>query len=302
MTIAPGSLVHLQISFSRIFIVIAAAVSICQASCAETPRELPAAAAKVSGLTLPNLEVLRDKNQLYFVLPDGKPLPTSILLPRLANVVQSIHWISEDDATMQIKPEPTEWSIELSQPPHASKRIVVAELDAPVELFHKNILVRPDENSGVILLPAKYAATLGNKLRFEPQPHKNTVGYWSDEHDTVEWSFQCSESGIYEIDILQGCGKGHGGSKVTLQVVDQSLDFVVEETGHFQNFIWRTLGSVSLQNGNPDETLLLKLTPQSKPGGAVMDVREVRLCPTGSRRTFEPELAEPKSLPKRTKN
>jgi len=302
MTIAPGSLVHLKIPLPRVFIVIAAGVSICQASCAETPKELPATASTVSGLTLPNLEVFRDKNQLYFVLPEGKPLPISIPLPRLANVVKSIHWISEDKATMQVKPEPTEWAIELSQPPPASKWIVVAELDAPVELFHKDLLVRPDKDSGVILLPAKYAATLGSKLRFEPQPHKNTVGYWSDEHDTAEWSFQYSEAGIYEIDILQGCGKGHGGSKVTLQVSDQSLDFVVEETGHFQNFIWRTLGSVSLQNSNPDRPSWLKLIPQSKPGGAVMDVRAVRLCPTGSRRTFEPELVEPKSLPTHLKN
>lgn len=259
--------------------------------------ELPATAKTVPGLVLPDLEIRQDKNRLFFVLPEGKPLPTRITLPRLANVVKSVHWIAEDNATMQVKSEPTEWTIDVSNRPENTAAVIVAELDAPIELFNKTVIAKPEKESGIILLPAKYAATNGSKLRFEPQPHKNTVGYWSDAHDTAEWSFQCTTAGEYEIDILQGCGKGHGGSKVTLQVADQSLDFVVEETGHFQNFIWRTLGTVTLKVGDADESISLKLTPQSKPGGAVMDVRAIRLCPKGSQRTFEPELADAKLLP-----
>ena len=259
--------------------------------------ELPATAKTVAGLALPNLEIRQDKNRLFFVLPEGKPLLAKITLPRLANVVKSVHWIAEDNPTMQVTSEPTEWTIDVSQCPDKTAAIIVVELDAPLELFNKTITAQPDKDSGIILLPAKYAATLGSKLRFEPQPHKNTVGYWSDEHDTAEWTFQSTAAGDYEIDILQGCGKGHGGSQVTLHVADQSLDFVVEETGHFQNFIWRTLGRVTLNAAAPKNTMSLKLIPQSKPGGAVMDVRAIRLCPKGSQRTFEPELADAKSLP-----
>lgn len=260
--------------------------------------ELPVTAKTVEGLALPDLEIRQDKNRLFFVLPEGKPVPAKITLPRLANVVKSVHWIAEDNATMQVKSEPAEWTIDVSQPPDRTPTVIVAELDAPIELFNKNVIARPEKDSGIILLPAKYAATQGSKLRFEPQPHKNTVGYWSDEHDTAEWTFQCTAAGDYEIDILQGCGKGHGGSRVTLHVAGQSLDFVVQETGHFQNFIWRTLGNVTLKAGNAGgETMSLKLTPQSKPGGAVMDVRAIRLCPKGSQRTFEPELADAKLFP-----
>lgn len=259
--------------------------------------ELPATATKVEGLTLPDLDIRQNKDRLFFVVPEGKPIPAKITLPRLANVVRSVHWISEDKATMQVHSEPAEWTIDVSTRPENTAAVIVAELDAPLELFHPTVVARPEKDSGIILLPAKYAATHGSKLRFEPQPHKNTIGYWSDEHDTVEWTFQNAAAGDYEIDILQGCGKGHGGSKVTLLVADQPLDFVVEETGHFQNFIWRTLGTVTLEAGDAKEAMSLKLTPQSKPGGAVMDVRAIRLCPTGSKRTFEPELADAKLLP-----
>ena len=208
--------------------------------------ELPATAKAVEGLELPNLEIRQDKDRVYVVLPEGKPLPAKLTLPRLANVVRSVHWIAEDNATMQVGSEPTEWTIEVSQRPNNTPAVIVVELDAPLELFNKTVIARPEKDTGIILLPAKYASTQGSKLRVEPQPHENTVGYWSDENDTAEWTFHVAAAGEYEIDILPGCGKGHGGSKVTLQVADQSLVFVVEETGHFQNCIWRTPGSVTL--------------------------------------------------------
>ena len=262
-----------------------------------TAEDLPSTAKAVDGLSLSDVQVRQDENRLYFVVPPGKTAPARIDLPRLGNVVRSIRWFGEDKATMQLKSEPTEWSIDVTPQPANSAAVIIAELDAPVELFHKTITAHPDKTSGIILLPAKYASTHGEKLRFEPQPHKNTVGYWANQKDFAEWTFACDKAGEYEVDILQGCGKGHGGSQVKLQVADQSLDFVVEETGHFQNFIWRTLGSIKLAASDATEPTRLTLAPQTKPGGAVMDVRAIRLCPKGSTRTFESELADPKSLP-----
>ena len=279
----------------------AAAPDCGRASSALIPDDPPATAVRVVGLDVPDLQILRDQNRLYFMMPDRKPWPSTIKLPRIANVVRSIRWITETKPTMQVKPEPTEWSIVLSPAPNAEKQIIVVELNGPVEIFSEDTIIEPDEDSKVVLLPARNAVTRGTNLRFEPQPHKNTVGYWSDIHDTAEWSFRPVEAGTYEIDILQGCGKGHGGSKVNVQVADQSLDFVVEETGHFQNFVWRTLGSVELNEIDPGKSISLKLTPLTKPGGAVMDVRAIRLCPAGIRRAFTSELAEPESLPQKFK-
>ena len=259
--------------------------------------DLPATARAVDGLMLSELDVQQNENRLYLVMPSGKPAPAKITLPRLGNVVKNIRWIGENKPTMQVKSEPTEWTIDISPQPANSAAVVVVELDAPVQLFNKTITARPDKTSGIILLPAKYGSTHGEKLRFEPQPNKNTVGYWANEKDFAEWTFQCDKAGEYEIDILQGCGKGHGGSQVKLQVGDESLEFVVEETGHFQNFIWRTLGSIKLAANDAKGPTTLSLTPQTKPGGAVMDVRAIRLCPKGSTRAFESELADPKSLP-----
>ncbi|MDA1229303.1 MAG: hypothetical protein O2856_00885 [Planctomycetota bacterium] len=297
MTITTKAPIRSGIFESLRMLAIVAVAGSCCAGVVAVAEELPATAKTVEGLTLPDLQLRYDQNRLYFIVPKGKSTPGKITLPRLGNVVKSIRWIGDVKATMQVKSEPTEWTIDVSPQPANSSAVIVAELDAPVELFETTITARPDSESGIILLPAKFAATHGEKLRFEPQPHKNTVGYWANEKDTAEWTFHCDQSGEYEIDILQGCGKGHGGSQVKLQIADQSLDLVVEETGHFQNFIWRTLGSVQLVAGDGKESTSLTLTPQTKPGGAIMDVRAIRLCPKGSTRTFEAELADPNSLP-----
>jgi hypothetical protein len=45
--------------------------------------------------------------------------------------------------------------------------------------------------------------------------------------------------------------------------------------------------------------MTLKLVPRSKPGGAVMDVRAVRLSLPGTQRSFESELAAPDALLKK---
>ena len=129
---------------------------------------------------------------------------------------------------------------------------------------------------GRITLAAHDAVTHGENLRYEPQPHKNTVGYWSRQEDWCEWHLAVPKAGRYTVEILQGCGKGHGGSEVALVVGVQEIVFTVEETGHFQNFKNRTLGTIELAAGD-DQTLALR--PRTKAAGAVMDVRQVRLIP-----------------------
>lgn len=138
---------------------------------------------------------------------------------------------------------------------------------------------------GSVLLHSRSAAVHGSVLRYEPMPFKNTLGWWGRAEDWPSWSFTLTQGGAFEIELLQGCGWGHGGSDVNVEIGDVKVPFVVEETGHFQNFIPRRLGRVTLSAGN--HTLALK--PQRKQGGAVMDVRQVRLVPTTNR----PEIAAP---------
>ena len=129
---------------------------------------------------------------------------------------------------------------------------------------------------GAITLHASDATIHGTKLQYERFPHKNTVGYWVNESDWVYWDFSANRPGKFAIEILQGCGRGHGGSDVEIVLGDQVVPFQVEETGHFQNFVPRYVGQLNL--GRPD-TYRLAVKPVKKAAGAVMDLRRIRLIP-----------------------
>ena len=126
---------------------------------------------------------------------------------------------------------------------------------------------------GDIRLHARDAIVHGEKLRYEPEPHKNTLGYWVRAEEWAEWKFDVPKSGAYEVEILQGCQGG--GSEVAVEVAGRNMLFTVENTGHFQSFISRTLGVVELTAG--PQTLALK--PRTRNGAAIMDCRRVVLRP-----------------------
>jgi arylsulfatase A len=128
---------------------------------------------------------------------------------------------------------------------------------------------------GTILLPASTAIVHGKNLRYETPTFKNTLGFWTLPDDWAEWTFEVSAAGPYELDVLQGCGKGSGGAVVEFNVAGKTFTHTVQETGHFQHFIRLSLGTLDLPAGK--HTLTVK--PKSKPGPAVMDLREVRLVP-----------------------
>ncbi len=72
---------------------------------------------------------------------------------------------------------------------------------------------------GSFTLPAHHARVFGEKLQFEPLPHKNTVGYWVNPADYARWRFSGATAESYRVLVYQGCGGGQGGSTVSLSAV-----------------------------------------------------------------------------------
>jgi arylsulfatase A len=134
------------------------------------------------------------------------------------------------------------------------------------------VVVKQAED-GNILLHSRDVTIHGTTVRYEPQPNKNTVGYWTKQEDWVSWDFEVAKGGKFKMVPLQGCGKGSGGAEVAFEVGGQVLKMIVEDTGGFQNFKEREIGVVELKPGK--YTLTVK--PLSKPGKAVMDLRQVEL-------------------------
>lgn len=132
--------------------------------------------------------------------------------------------------------------------------------------------------TGDIRLHAQDAHVHGRTLRYEAQPNKNVLGFWTNADDWADWDFEVKTAGTYEVEIQQGCGKGNGGAEVDVDIDDHTLTFTVQDTGHFQNMIQRPIGEVKLTTGKH----VLAVKPRTKPGVAVMDLRRIvlRLAPS----------------------
>jgi hypothetical protein len=126
---------------------------------------------------------------------------------------------------------------------------------------------------GDIRLHAVDARVQGERLRYESEPRKRTLGYWTSTNDSAAWPCQVKKAGRFEVELLYGCGSGSGGAEVVVEIGGEKVGWVVQETGHFQQFVARTIGEVNLDAG--PQTLRISAT--KKPGAAVMDLRRVVL-------------------------
>ncbi len=208
-----------------------------------------------------------------------------VVIPRLAAPVRGAGWLKDDaqqqSAKVDIRPETTTWKIAFEDAA-AVGDVLRLELDGSVRLLDELKAIE-SQADGSFFLPASSARTLGEKLRYEPQPFKNTVGYWTDASDRAEWQLELKRPGKFNVEILQGCGAGQGGSRGNLTVSgvdaaeassDASLEFEVEETGHFQNFRWRHLGEISLKSAG---TLRVQVSAVNIRRAALMDIRAIHL-------------------------
>ncbi len=131
-----------------------------------------------------------------------------------------------------------------------------------------------DGGAGAVILHAKDAKVHGSKLRYESPPNKDTLGFWVQKDDWAEWTFNVPNAGTFEVEVLQACSKGSGGALVEFAVNGKALTLKVEETGHFQRFIPRMIGTVTFDAAGM-QTLTVRA--KTKPGVAVMDLRRVTL-------------------------
>lgn len=207
------------------------------------------------------------------------PKKGELRIPRLHARMKSLFWKGDPQSKLTLKPEPTTWLIPLSNPPQAEKVVVLELLDQPEHWTGPTTIHAQTDQP--VELPAHFASTHGDKLRYEPQPHKNTVGYWTNVKDWASWSINLPGKNVYHLDILQGCGTGQGGSDVDILLtrdgtaIDQ-LSFRVEETGHFQNFKRRRVGTLTVPVAGDYQ---LEIRPEKLAKNAVMDVRMIILTP-----------------------
>ena len=139
----------------------------------------------------------------------------------------------------------------------------------------KGFIAMPDD-TGTVSLHAYQAITVGERLRYEPQPNKNTIGYWTNPEDYPEWLFQVAKPGKYRVVIHQACGKDQDGSSAEVRVGEETIRFKVKDKKSFQTFEARRVGTLKIESTEP-QSLQIHITRLRKT--AAMDLRLVELIP-----------------------
>ena len=205
----------------------------------------------------------------------------TIELPRLAAPLRSLRWQGEEAVSnLKLQPELTTWKVTWDKLPPSGATIEML-LDAPPLLIAECKPIQAT-GDGSLFLPAHMASTVGDKIRYEPQPHKNTVGYWAGMQNSASWTLNVAKPGRFNVAILQGCGAGNGGSTAEIALTPAGaadkptaqIAFEILETGHFQNFVWRHLGEINVTDAGDYQ---LRISPKNIKHVALMDVRAVHL-------------------------
>ena len=156
----------------------------------------------------------------------------------------------------------------------------VEKESAAVMNFKSLVLVPTSEGKEIIqsgrniTLHSRDSKVNGVTLRYEPAQKKQCLGYWSNPSDWASWDFIVKEPGDYTVTVRQGCGRGHGGSKVSIISGTQKLIFNAEDTGGFQNWKNIDIGSIKLKEPGLN---ILEVRPLEKKSIAVMDIQEIIL-------------------------
>ena len=204
----------------------------------------------------------------------GVPEDRVVSFPRLNSPFRRIYLQSAPTQPIDFRPGVSQWQIKYPKSAKAPGKIIIETVGRPGMLIQPHVCESDEE--GMFVLPAHHAVVHGTLLRYEPQPHKNVIGYWANEDDWCEWWIDVEDPLDYEVQILQGCGKGHGGSEVEISVGKSKLTFEVEDTGHFQKFKARRLGFLEIRRPGRHS---VKVRALHKAKGAVMDIRQIRLVP-----------------------
>lgn len=251
----------------------------------ERLQQLPPGAVAWPELKLASGRALRDDRQLFLVWEGDPPADRKVAVPRLCAPLLGAYWLgaAPDAPAPSLRPEVATWAIEWSmdsRPKAGSPHVLVLAFSAKPRLLDELDPALPGEQ-GTLLLPAHEARTHGDLLRYEPQPHKNTIGYWAKGTDWADWRLELKTPGEYSVEVLQGCGTGQGGSEVELRLIAEGAEqpvatarFNVLDTGHFQNFVRREIGTLRAERPG---LYRLEVRPLKVAAKAVMDVREIRL-------------------------
>lgn len=163
----------------------------------------------------------------------------------------------------------------------AASTAIALRFDTPPTIVEVPILTAP-ATDGSFVLKALDAEMGGTTVAVEGDNSQGNIGYWTKQEDTVSWniSVPAGRAGEYKASLLYSCEPGSEGSTFVLEVngVASGVTGTVPKTNGWADYQTLTLsGTLNLPSGKS----VVRIKPLTKPGLAVMNLRQMVLTPVG---------------------
>ena len=209
-----------------------------------------------------------DDTTLYLHVFDW-PSDGKLFVPGLKNEPIAAHLLVEPGKALQVTKDASGVAIILpAQAPDKIASVVVLKVKGEPAVEAALLAQRPD---GVLELLADEARLHGNTIKQEGSG-KSNVGFWTDAADWIDWQFEVTKPGKFEVVAELSC-KGSGSFVVAMG--GDKFTAKAPSTNDYTKYEAVTLGMLSLPTAGK---ATLSIQPVSR-GWVPMNVRKVTLRP-----------------------
>ncbi len=136
----------------------------------------------------------------------------------------------------------------------------------------ETIAANPD---GSLSLLATNCKIFGDTLVFEPQ--FQNLGWWGSDDDHAVWTVDLPKSGTYEVWLDWALPAADSKNLFVLECNKSALIKKIPGTGSWDTYSQSRFGTISLESGQQN----ISFSGHAPVKGALLDLREIRLVPTG---------------------
>ncbi len=202
------------------------------------------------------------------------PKGGALVIPGLASEVRGA-WLLADPTQRNLPIARITDDVAITVPktaPDPINTVVVLDIAGDVRVVDQPIR---QNAAGDLVLAATDADVHGQTARLEHGDTKNCIGFWTNPADSVHWNAAINATGFFEIDVTYACPADSIGSEVQVAIGDHKFIVNIKPpTASWSDFRTLSLPAIRITKTGP---IKVSVTPRSKPGLAVMNLREVRL-------------------------
>lgn len=129
--------------------------------------------------------------------------------------------------------------------PADAQPVIIFQTIGQIELATKPLVVKQSKES-VSYTGGSLCDHSRKTAAVRSAASQNTLAHWADVEHWAEWHVEIAHPTGFKVENHQGCGKGQGENTGEIEIAGSKCQFEIEDTGHFQNFQAKTVGSVQV--------------------------------------------------------